>query len=131
MKSRLGRWQAILEQRCPRCLNGKVFTGLLDMHEYCPSCGLKLEREQGYFLGAMYISYALALILIVAFALVLMVLLPDVRYEYVVFLAFVPYLLCVPAVFRYSRLIFMHFDRSTNSSTFDEHYRPVPPEPKP
>ena len=32
------------------------------MHERCPSCGLKFEREQGYFLGAMYISYGLGLV---------------------------------------------------------------------
>ena len=31
------------------------------MHERCPVCGLKFEREQGYFLGAMYISYGITL----------------------------------------------------------------------
>ena len=31
------------------------------MFERCPVCGLKFEREQGYFLGAMYVSYALAI----------------------------------------------------------------------
>jgi uncharacterized protein (DUF983 family) len=31
------------------------------MHERCPECGLKFEREDGYFLGAMYISYGLGL----------------------------------------------------------------------
>ena len=31
------------------------------MHERCPSCALKFEREAGYFLGAMYISYGLGL----------------------------------------------------------------------
>jgi hypothetical protein len=31
------------------------------MYERCPSCGLKYEREQGYFLGAMYIGYGLGL----------------------------------------------------------------------
>ena len=31
------------------------------MHERCPVCGLKFERESGYFLGAMYISYALGI----------------------------------------------------------------------
>jgi len=35
------------------------------MHERCPACGFKFEREQGYFLGAMYISYGLALAMIV------------------------------------------------------------------
>jgi hypothetical protein len=31
------------------------------MHAACPSCGLRFEREPGYFLGAMYYSYALSL----------------------------------------------------------------------
>ena len=29
------------------------------MHERCPFCNLKFEREEGYFLGAMYFSYGL------------------------------------------------------------------------
>ncbi len=41
------------------------------MQECCPNCGLKFEREQGYFLGAMYISYGLALITIVGLGLLL------------------------------------------------------------
>lgn len=41
------------------------------MQECCPSCGLKFEREPGYFLGAMYISYGLALITIVGLCLLL------------------------------------------------------------
>jgi hypothetical protein len=31
------------------------------MHERCPVCGLKFEREDGYFLGAMYIGYGLGI----------------------------------------------------------------------
>ena len=31
------------------------------MHDCCPTCGLHFNREPGYFLGAMYISYGLAL----------------------------------------------------------------------
>lgn len=41
------------------------------MHESCPDCALKFEREPGYFLGAMYISYGLALITITVLASVL------------------------------------------------------------
>lgn len=37
-----------------------MFAGLVRMHRTCPSCGLAFEREPGYFLGAMYFSYALA-----------------------------------------------------------------------
>ena len=28
------------------------------MYERCPACGLVLEREQGYFVGAIYLNYA-------------------------------------------------------------------------
>ena len=28
------------------------------MNSHCPRCGLKFEREQGYFVGAIYINYA-------------------------------------------------------------------------
>jgi uncharacterized protein (DUF983 family) len=28
------------------------------MNNYCFHCGLKFEREQGYFVGAIYINYA-------------------------------------------------------------------------
>jgi hypothetical protein len=41
------------------------------MHECCPACSLKFEREPGYFLGAMYIGYGLALGSIVTFSFLL------------------------------------------------------------
>jgi len=41
------------------------------MHERCPACGLRFEREPGYFLGAMYIGYGLALATIVTFSFML------------------------------------------------------------
>jgi len=41
------------------------------MHERCPVCRLRFEREEGYFLGAMYISYGLALPIIALIAALL------------------------------------------------------------
>jgi len=38
------------------------------MHERCPVCDLKFEREPGYFLGAMYISYGLGIVTVAALA---------------------------------------------------------------
>lgn len=52
---------------------GRIFKGsmlwLTRMNETCPVCGLKFEREEGYFLGAMYISYAMAVPLLLLFLL--------------------------------------------------------------
>jgi hypothetical protein len=45
------------------------------MYERCPECGLKFEREDGYFLGAMYIGYGLGLGAITALAVVVWVVL--------------------------------------------------------
>ncbi len=41
------------------------------MNERCPVCYLKFGREPGYFLGAMYIGYGLALVTIAIFSAVL------------------------------------------------------------
>ena len=43
---------------CPRCRQGRVFRGWITVNDRCPVCGLKFEREQGYFVGAIYINYA-------------------------------------------------------------------------
>ena len=58
----------VFHQLCPRCRIGSIFRssifrGYPSMRERCPVCQLKFEREQGYFLGAMYISYGLALLI--------------------------------------------------------------------
>jgi len=58
-------WAGIGRGLCPRCRAGKIFLKSVwlfpGMHERCPVCGLKFEREDGYFLGAMYIGYGLGL----------------------------------------------------------------------
>src|SRR5438874_1856275 len=70
---------SILRQLCPRCRSGRIFRstiywGFPKMHDCCPACGLHFNREPGYFLGAMYISYGLALALVFAFGVILWVL---------------------------------------------------------
>ena len=107
----LRRLWAILRQRCPRCLTGKVFRGLVAMHETCPACGHRFEREQGYFLGAMYASYFMAVpavgLLTWAFSAWVV---PGWRLEWATLLAAPVFLALVPLIFRYSRVIWMHLD---------------------
>ncbi|HTP10376.1 MAG TPA: hypothetical protein VMP08_19115, partial [Anaerolineae bacterium] len=56
----LRRLIAVLRQRCPRCLQGHVYHGLITMYDLCPQCGYRFGREPGYFTGAMFASYTLA-----------------------------------------------------------------------
>jgi len=49
--------------RCPRCGTRSLFRTWFTMHERCSVCQLRFEREQGYFLGAMYINYGVTVVL--------------------------------------------------------------------
>ena len=83
------------------------------MHERCPVCGLKYEREPGYFVGAMYFSYLLSIPPVI---LIMLSLWHWTRLSFdAVFIAtFVVYLPFVPAVTRWARVIWLfvdwHFD---------------------
>ncbi len=52
--------------RCPRCGAAPLFRGFFSMYPDCLSCGLRFEREQGYFVGAIYINYAATAIIVIA-----------------------------------------------------------------
>ena len=56
--------------RCPRCGRSALFTGWFTMQARCAVCGLVYEREQGYFVGAIYLNYAATVM--VAFGTVLL-----------------------------------------------------------
>ena len=81
------------------------------MNDRCSLCGLKFEREQGYFLGAMYFSYAIGGLLLFAFCLPLWLWTSLTYYRglAVATLLLLPFL---PAIFRYSRVLFMYMDHS-------------------
>ena len=81
------------------------------MHERCLECGLRFEREGGYFLGAMYFSYALgtaaiSLLALIVWAITSWELPKDVA---VGFLLFLP---AVPLVTFFSRVLWIYFDQS-------------------
>lgn len=48
---------------CPRCGVGRVFDGLFRMRPECSRCGLRFEREQGFFVGAIYVNYAFTVLI--------------------------------------------------------------------
>ena len=105
------RWAAMLQQRCPRCREGKLFESRTRMHKECPVCHLVWEREPGYFLGAMYVSYPIAIAFLSLFMLLFHLLLPDLNLYWVGLLAIAAFVPFVPLVFRYSRTIWVYFDR--------------------
>lgn len=81
------------------------------MNEPCPVCGLRFERDPGYFLGAMYASYFLASGVMVPLLFLIWWLWPDLDSVDVVLVTGLAFLPFVPLVFRYSRVIWIHLDR--------------------
>jgi uncharacterized protein (DUF983 family) len=110
-----GALHGILRQVCPRCREGAIFCGslwrsYLAMHERCPVCGLKFEREPGYFIGAMYFSYLISILPTLAIVLVLWRW-TGWSFNAVILGAFFCYLPLAPAVTRWARVIWIYVDR--------------------
>lgn len=63
----MATFKSALTGKCPKCETGDIFAEkgsilllrVPKMHERCPHCGYKFEKEPGYFLGAMYVSYGM------------------------------------------------------------------------
>jgi uncharacterized protein (DUF983 family) len=107
---------AIFRQRCPRCRLGGIFPysiyrGFPGMSERCSVCGLKFQREEGYFLGAMYISFGLALLIIAIIAILLWMvtgwwITKDVIWAVALFLPL------APAISLFSRVLWIYLDQA-------------------
>ncbi|HVU15529.1 MAG TPA: DUF983 domain-containing protein [Candidatus Didemnitutus sp.] len=54
--------------RCPNCGNKTLFKSgsPFTLNEECPSCGLRFEKDEGFFLGAMSLNYGITLIVFLA-----------------------------------------------------------------
>ncbi len=109
-----GALRGIARGLCPRCRAGAIFSTLIKMNDKCRQCGLVFDREPGYFAGAMYISYAMALPIALASSLVLGFLFPAWSFERVVATAFVLLLPLSPILFRFSRILWIYFDRKVD-----------------
>ena len=81
------------------------------MHERCPSCGLMFEREPGYFLGAMYLSYGLALVVIVVVAAVLW-LATRWSLQKITVWASLLFLPLAPSLTLFSRVLWIYLDQA-------------------
>ncbi len=53
-----------LRLRCPICGRGKLYRSWFSMHAACPHCGVRFEREPGFFLGSIYINYGLTVLIV-------------------------------------------------------------------
>ena len=102
------RLQAIFKQKCPHCLQGEIFDGFWHMRPTCPVCAVRYEREDGYFMMAVFVGYVLSLAICLPVCLILYLFEATIL-GYVIGSA-VALTLASPLIFRYARVIWMHID---------------------
>ncbi|MGB8540883.1 MAG: hypothetical protein WCD49_04515 [Candidatus Acidiferrales bacterium] len=115
-RARISAIQGIVRQVCPRCRTGKIypssiFSGLPKMNDECAVCHLWFEREEGYFLGAMVIDYALAMVTTTVIGGILWKF-THWPFEKLCVVAILLFLPAVPVVTRLGRMLWIHIDQS-------------------
>jgi uncharacterized protein (DUF983 family) len=110
----MNKIEAAVRMKCPRCQKGDVFETrnpykkMTAMKQNCPHCGLKYEKEHGFFYGAMYVSYMLNIALFVTFVVAYFLVfrnLIDWRIYITIYVLLT--LILVPVYYRLSRSIWL------------------------
>jgi uncharacterized protein (DUF983 family) len=116
---------SILESKCPRCQSGKMFKHnalskkFTEMYPDCPVCGLHFEIEPGFFWGAMYVSYAFTVAILITLGLAILILGNDPDFWVYIGIIIPAFILASPFTYRYSRVLMIHLFSSIN---FEEKY---------
>lgn len=116
-------FSSIVNCKCPQCREGIVFKHknpyhpkFSQIHKECDHCGLVYEMEQGFWYGAMYVSYALGVALSVPTVIALIYLTELTIFE-ITGCIFFMLIATMPLLFRYSRSVWLHifvrFDKDT------------------
>lgn len=108
---------------CPHCRIGRIFDGpafprypgIGRLRQHCVVCGIKFHREPGYFLGAMYFSYALVVIVVVATLGILSLATPW-GWKWKFAAALIMVILLTPPIITASRVAWIWLDRKIDPS---------------
>lgn len=108
---------AIIKSKCPQCQSGKMFNypfynlkKFMEMDTNCKVCGLKYEVEPGFFWGAMYVSYALTVgLMLVIGGFTLWISNGKAGFYAYIIPIVSALLLSSPLTFRYARVLMIYF----------------------
>jgi uncharacterized protein (DUF983 family) len=119
---------SILTCKCPKCHEGNLFLNektyqykkFLDMPENCPKCNQDYQIEAGFYLGAMFVSYALTVALTVS---VFVAFATFNAYSLVPFLITVGIFITIttPFILRLSRSIWITFSVSFDPNAISDY----------
>lgn len=103
MKIRIG---SVLRGRCPACHQGSIMRNFFSLNSKCPTCGYDFNPENGFYLGAMALSYLLTAMLTIPPMIALKLMNVDMRI--VLAFPFVEFLFVGTLLTYYSRIFWLH-----------------------
>jgi uncharacterized protein (DUF983 family) len=111
-----------VKRQCPQCGSSGIFKNYLSIKDYCPRCGYRFEREEGYFLGSYAINLLVAEFVTVALLVIFLI---RTDYSWVVLeLIFIPMAVILPFItFPFSRTVWMALDLMVDRSQTDRRLR--------
>lgn len=112
---------SIAKMKCPKCQEGDFFVShpynlkkAGDIYPKCINCGLKYEKEPGFYYGAMYVSYAICVAIFVFFWVSFNLFFENVRLGLQIGIIITAFLITAPYVYALSKIIwanlFISFD---------------------
>ena len=103
-----------LRLQCPRCGEGALFRGLVQMHDACGHCGLSFRREPGFYLGSIYLNYG-ATVIVTGLLYAALVLGAGASNEVALGICLAVAVLLPVLLFRHARSLLLALDSSVNS----------------
>ncbi|MBB6328308.1 uncharacterized protein (DUF983 family) [Algoriphagus iocasae] len=111
-KSAIG---AILGAKCPQCRTGRLFPvspfsfkKISAINSTCPHCQANLNPEPDFYYGAMYISYAFSVALVITALTAINILIEEPELWMYLSTVLVGNLLLFPAMLRYSKVLYLY-----------------------
>jgi uncharacterized protein (DUF983 family) len=113
--------EAVIKAKCPKCRKGNLFPvfvfsyqKLSDINKVCPNCKETLVPEPDFYYGAMYISYAFSVALVVTVMVAMNVLFQRPALSFYLVAVVVANLLLLPLMLRYSKVLYLYAMGSIN-----------------
>lgn len=106
---------AIAGSRCPQCRDGKLFSvsilsyrKLSEVNKTCSVCGANFQPEPDFYYGAMYISYAFSVALVITSLTAINVLIEVPELWMYLTTVVVLNIVLLPVMLRYSKVLYLY-----------------------
>ena len=106
---------AIAGCKCPRCREGKLFSvgvfsyrKLSNINQTCQMCKANLNPEPDFYYGAMYISYAFSVALVITALTAINIIVEVPKLWMYLTTVLVLNIVLLPAMLRYSKVLYLY-----------------------